>query len=171
MARHTKDFVYFSVVVNRSINMRARIELLENQPRLSQRRRRRPIRMARQLRKNAPHGARLQCHDNLSSRSSPHKIDDRQIALQRPPVEHKTRRRYFREINHQSYFTNAHRSVSRALLRQPRPLCLRSNTPCPRITPDFVGSRLPVLILRAKPAHNTVQHNLPSTTHTPHTYW
>ncbi len=63
-------------------------------------------------RKNTPHSAGFQGHYDLGPALAPNQVDDGQIALQRPLVEHEAGRGYLREINHQGRRNQTSRSMS-----------------------------------------------------------
>ena len=79
--------------VNRCIGVRRTAELLENQPRLGQRRSGGSVGMLRKLRENTPHGTGLQSDDHFGTALPANAVDDRQIPIEQLLIQHKAGRR------------------------------------------------------------------------------
>ena len=81
------------VGIYRSVRMRRTAELLENQPRLGQRRSGGSVGMLRKLRENTPHGTGLQSDDHFGTALPANAVDDRQIPVEQLLIQHKAGRR------------------------------------------------------------------------------
>ena len=81
------------VGIYRSVRMRRTAELLENQPRLGQRRSGGSVGMLRKLRENTPHGTGLQSDDHFGTALPANAVDDRQIPIEQLLIQHKAGRR------------------------------------------------------------------------------
>ena len=88
-----QDLVEVAVGIDRGIGMGRSAELFEDEPGLG-------VGMLRQLGKNAPHGAGLQCDDDLGARLAPYAVDQGQIRIEQRLVEHIARGRQFQKVNH-----------------------------------------------------------------------
>ena len=87
MAAAAQDLVDVVIRIGGGIGVGRTAEFLQYKPRLGGRTGRRSIGVSRQLGENAPHGAGLQCDDDLGTRFAAHAVDHLQIVIQQRLVK------------------------------------------------------------------------------------
>ena len=95
-----QDLVEAAVGVDRGVGMGQSAKLFEDEPGLGRGTRRCSVGVARQFGEDAPHGAGLQCDDDLGARLAPYAVDQGQIRIEQRLVEHIARGRQFQKVNH-----------------------------------------------------------------------
>ena len=99
-----QNLIEVTIGVDRGVGMSRTAELFEDEPGFGRGTRRRSVGVARQFGEDAPHGAGLQCDDDLGARLAPYAVDQGQIRIEQRLVKHVARRRQFQEVNHRGRF-------------------------------------------------------------------
>lgn len=104
MVAATQDFVDIAIRIDGRIGVRRAAELFTDEPRFGGRTGRRTVGVPRQIRKDAPHGAGLQRHDDFRARLPAHPVDDRKVPVEQLLVEDIARGGDFSKVDHRKRF-------------------------------------------------------------------